>query len=954
MKCCHILASRAFHGMLFSVLLILCAGRMQAQHKKPDERLLDTLMTRLVRAQQFYGSLTIGRDEKVSFRFDAPLAGSPGGTRAGAFLCAPLSNPVSTATFLRMIGNGKLHMDDRIVAYLPGFPYERMTIRHLLYQRSGLGDFTKWYFDLWEGKEYTEPADVLNVLEKYKIDLRFDPGTRSEFSSTNYVILVLVAEVVSGKPFAQIAQEMVFGPLRMEQSSLVSAREQDQPGWNTSHGWNADSHAFVPAVTLPGWKEAYTRNGMLHLASDPEDLQRFFSAVQKDWMMPADRDMLLGESGETIPGPGVLQQEDGMLKYHSDFPGYATVAVYVPGAKTWIVSMSDVQNPFGMADPVPAITGYLQGHPLQQPKLSIAAGLATQIHKLDSAKIIGQLEGVYGDTSAYAADEATLLALAAYLDKKKEYACSAAILHWLAKTHPSSSEAHLALGKAISKRGNSRVAKSEFEKALDLDSANYDAQRELRHLSGDFDSDTRYSTEALQEDFDIIERALREQHTGLYRFAGKAGMDSAIAAARAELDHPMTYIEFLRVIAPVFHTLACMHSGWNHSEAFLQYRNANIKLWPLKVVYLGECLYIVQNGSDLDQLRPGTEILAINGVPVDSLFNLLSRSVISDNYSRGSIRQTISNSFANVYANFVGWPEVFDLRVKLPGRQGVSEFSMPALPRQQINRHIAARYPAGKKPIKPLTFEYDPQLSAGTLKVTWFNDEYIAHFGQNFPLYADSLFAAMDTMEIEHLVIDLRGNHGGRTSYGMLLYSYLGDTAFDYMEAVLTKALGYGSLAPYVVSDPGFLGDSLDYTLRSDGLFEWRTYPFKRVNKLPAQRFSGDVYVLVNGETMSSAAIFTSLARDKNRVTVIGEEAGGSYSGLNSGILGLELPNTGIGIYVATRFYKTAVKDLSRHGALRPDYPITPSIEDILSERDAERAFVRKLIESESENTGSN
>ena len=53
----------------------------------------------------------------------------------------------------------------------------------------------------------------------------------------------------------------------------------------------------------------------------------------------------------------------------------------------------------------------------------------------------------------------------------------------------------------------------------------------------------------LQQDFDVLTRALEEAHGGLYRFTAKADLDRILAAARAKLTRPMTPLTFAGVVS---------------------------------------------------------------------------------------------------------------------------------------------------------------------------------------------------------------------------------------------------------------------------------------------------------------------------------------------------------------------------------------------------------------------
>src|SRR5262245_46120353 len=70
----------------------------------------------------------------------------------------------------------------------------------------------------------------------------------------------------------------------------------------------------------------------------------------------------------------------------------------------------------------------------------------------------------------------------------------------------------------------------------------------------------RFTPAELRDDFAIARHAYEEGHPGLYRFVSKRELDRVFADAERQLDHPMTAVEFWRVLAPVVASFRCGHS----------------------------------------------------------------------------------------------------------------------------------------------------------------------------------------------------------------------------------------------------------------------------------------------------------------------------------------------------------------------------------------------------------
>ncbi len=120
-----------------------------------------------------------------------------------------------TATAILMLAEeGKLSLDDPVARFLPDLTRaNEVTIRQLLSHTSG-------YQDYWP-QDYVPPfmlqpitaEKILNLWANKPLD--FDPGTKWQYSNTNYVIAGVIAEKASGTPLLDFLQERIFTPLKM-------------------------------------------------------------------------------------------------------------------------------------------------------------------------------------------------------------------------------------------------------------------------------------------------------------------------------------------------------------------------------------------------------------------------------------------------------------------------------------------------------------------------------------------------------------------------------------------------------------------------------------------------------------------------------------------------------------------------------------------------------------------
>ena len=166
------------------------------------------------------------------------------------FRLASVSKQFTAMAIMLLVHDGKLHYEDKLADLFPAFPdYGRsITIRNLLNHTSGLRD----YEDLMTGYDSNLPDDrlrqiqdqeVLELLEQQKTT-KFAPGSRWEYSNSGYVVLGLVVQKVSGRPFAEFLRERIFEPLKMSDTVAY------QKGKN-----EISNRAYGHAIEAGQWKQ---------------------------------------------------------------------------------------------------------------------------------------------------------------------------------------------------------------------------------------------------------------------------------------------------------------------------------------------------------------------------------------------------------------------------------------------------------------------------------------------------------------------------------------------------------------------------------------------------------------------------------------------------------------------------------------------------------------------------
>jgi CubicO group peptidase (beta-lactamase class C family) len=139
-----------------------------------------------------------------------------------AFQLASVSKSFTAMAVLILKERGKLNLNDLVQKYMPDFPFNNVTIKHLLQHTSGMPNYMFFVENSWKDDMPLSNEDVLKILNINKPTLSFEPGKRHIYSNTGYAMLALLVERISGQPFYKFLDENIFIPLKSAFSSILN------------------------------------------------------------------------------------------------------------------------------------------------------------------------------------------------------------------------------------------------------------------------------------------------------------------------------------------------------------------------------------------------------------------------------------------------------------------------------------------------------------------------------------------------------------------------------------------------------------------------------------------------------------------------------------------------------------------------------------------------------------
>jgi CubicO group peptidase (beta-lactamase class C family) len=246
-----------------------------------------------------------------------------------------------TATLVLLLQqDGKLKIEDPVSKYMPDTPksWEKITLANLLGHTSGIPNFTDLKeFGVWRMSPHTAEEELAFFRDK---PLDFEPGSKFQYSNSNFEVLGAVIEKVSGKKYGDLLRERIFDPLGMKDTGL-DTDELILP--KRAQGYMPGPQGLVVArsesMTVP-WAAG-------SIYSTTGDLLKWEHALFGGKVLSADSLKLMTTPGKGDYGLGVMITKKGTLnlvEHGGGIEGFNTHLAYVPERRIAVVVLSNVNG----------------------------------------------------------------------------------------------------------------------------------------------------------------------------------------------------------------------------------------------------------------------------------------------------------------------------------------------------------------------------------------------------------------------------------------------------------------------------------------------------------------------------------------------------------------------------------------------------------------------------------
>ncbi len=251
--------------------------------------LIDRFVVAKARYHGFNGNVLVAEKGRIiyrksfgfsQFKLKTPL------TSESVFNVASISKEFTAAAVMHCVERGLINLDDELRKYFPEIPYEGVTVRQMLTHTSGLPEQNELLYKHWDSDTPVSNKDMLKYLIRYKPDIAFRPGEGFKYCNTNYSLLAMIVEKVSGETFQHFTTKNIFGPLGMTKTRLLDLQQENHRSISNAtenYIFDAEKNRFSMPEEIPQWKKALPLSGLYgagNVYSTASDLMKWQESLK--------------------------------------------------------------------------------------------------------------------------------------------------------------------------------------------------------------------------------------------------------------------------------------------------------------------------------------------------------------------------------------------------------------------------------------------------------------------------------------------------------------------------------------------------------------------------------------------------------------------------------------------------------------------------------------------------
>lgn len=456
----------------------------------------------------------------------------------------------------------------------------------------------------------------------------------------------------------------------------------------------------------------------------------------------------------------------------------------------------------------------------------------------------------------------------------------------------------------------------------------------------------------LKKDIDYAYTKLKEMHPQLYKYIPRKDLDYKFDSLKQTIDKPLTALQFYFKLQPVITTIREGHLSLLTPYEKIKNSNSEGRLFSYFKYYIkGTRLYIIENKDSLFNIKPGTEILSINDIPVTTYIHKYKKLISSDGRNTTFIPYYLKDTFFCFFSMENGYLD--HVKIETQYHQQKQSYILEREKEKEGLQNKTSKkknyYCASNRSFRFL----DEGNTIAYISIKKFSNNNSEKF------YRDT-FERIKEAKSSYLILDIRNNYGGSLQEINNLYSYLVSEPFTLIKPsrinsgttpLKTKYFKKSSPLEYAlkgIAYPTYLFLKTLHTYKGkDGKFYYKIKA-DNVTKPRKNAFKGKIFVLINGGSFSASSIISSKLKFDKKAFLVGEETGGANDGTVAGFYSYQvLPNSKLTLPIGLLLVNPNITlTNSQHGVI-PDTTVTETLQDIINKNDVQLKWIKDEITRE-------
>lgn len=411
-----------------------------------------------------------------------------------------------------------------------------------------------------------------------------------------------------------------------------------------------------------------------------------------------------------------------------------------------------------------------------------------------------------------------------------------------------------------------------------------------------------FDQKSVLDDLNYLYNSLEQTHYDLYAFTTKEAFKRNFELIRSSIIADS--LNLLEVTSLFQRVISKANTG--HAEidfpatVYRSYAANSGTVFPLELAFENGKAYIRRNFSRDSTLAKGSEVIQINGKQIHEILEQLYPQLSAET-EYFKLAKLEFWSFPRLYWQVFG--EVDSFRVQVKQNDQLSTIQLKAIP-------LVEEFEMKRDDVIRSSSEFKLFKNAAYIRAGNFSGD-IATF-KNF---VDSSFEKVRDSKLNTLIIDLRNNAGGHDEFSNYLVSYIADKPFMWNSSFKVKTSALLKAHTRTHNDTTHLYFRKILDMNNGEIFS-EQFEHTQPQKLQ-KRFTGKIYVLINRQSHSMAAVTAATIQDYKFGTLVGEETG-DHPSLHASQFSYTLPLTKIRVKVPKGYLTRPNGNTNRRG-VRPN-----------------------------------